>query len=180
MKLNIACGPVYLDGWINSDLRPSDMPNDEVSKSWKLDEVWDMTKRLPLEDNSVDFILAWHCLEHASLGDSGEMVRDWHRVLRPGGMVACAVPDVIKVAKRWEIGEFDDFIGAVNIAGPYNGYDGDFHRWAYCQRSLENKFREAGFPDVRELRSHGQAGELLEKQSQIGFADYNAQILAIK
>jgi len=178
MKINIGCGPTYLEGWTNTDLRPEDLPDDAVSKSWKVDQTWDFTESIPLPNNSVDFILAWHILEHIELSKSGEVVKDWHRVLKNGGKVACAVPDVWKIVERWRSGEFNDFIGAVNIAGPYNGYMGDFHKWAYTQHTLEDKFKKAGFLIVKELRQY--PSELEPFRDKIGFADYNAQILGVK
>jgi len=181
--LNLGCGPVYLKSdsieWINTDLRPEHLVDDAVSRSWTVDQVWDFTKTIPLPDESVDFILAWHILEHIELSTSGEVVKDWYRVLKQGGRIACAVPDVWKIVDMWKSGAVDDFIGAVNVAGPYNGYQGDFHKWCYIQRSLEKKFTDAGFT-VQELRSHDQAPELLEQRDKIGFAEYNAQILATK
>ena len=44
-----------------------------------------------LEDNSVDFIHSSHCLEH--LHDPYEGLKNWLRVVRPGGYLVITLPD---------------------------------------------------------------------------------------
>ena len=39
--------------------------------------------RIPCDDASMDTILAFDCMEHVM--QPGEILREWHRVLRPGG-----------------------------------------------------------------------------------------------
>jgi 2-polyprenyl-3-methyl-5-hydroxy-6-metoxy-1,4-benzoquinol methylase len=39
--------------------------------------------RVPLDDCAVDFVVAFDCLEHVM--DPLNILREWHRVLRPGG-----------------------------------------------------------------------------------------------
>jgi SAM-dependent methyltransferase len=42
-------------------------------------------------DGTFDFVFSSHCLEH--LGDPAEGLRNWLRVLKPGGHLVIAVPD---------------------------------------------------------------------------------------
>ena len=44
-----------------------------------------------VRDNSVDFIVSSHCLEH--LVDPLEGLRNWIRVLKPGGHLIVTIPD---------------------------------------------------------------------------------------
>jgi SAM-dependent methyltransferase len=44
-----------------------------------------------LADESVDFIHSSHCLEH--LNDPAEGLKNWLRVLRPGGHIIVTIPD---------------------------------------------------------------------------------------
>lgn len=44
-----------------------------------------------IEDNSMDFVHSSHCLEH--LNDPYEGLRNWFRILRPGGHLVISIPD---------------------------------------------------------------------------------------
>lgn len=55
----------------------------------------DLNEPLPYGDTFAAGIIAKHILEH--LTDPLATLRDWHRVLRPGGRLAVAVPDATKV-----------------------------------------------------------------------------------
>lgn len=53
----------------------------------------DLLRPLPLPDGSVDRILSEHFLEHIPLHGIAHVLRECHRVLRPGGVARIAVPD---------------------------------------------------------------------------------------
>ena len=46
----------------------------------------------PLADDSQDFVIASHVLEHTE--DAVGTLRDWHRVLKPGGLLYLCLPDM--------------------------------------------------------------------------------------
>lgn len=58
---------------------PMDLPH------WNADE-----DRLPFDNEQVDFIHAYHFLEHVK--DPIRMLREIERVLKPGGILQCVVP----------------------------------------------------------------------------------------
>jgi SAM-dependent methyltransferase len=43
------------------------------------------------EDNSFDVVTAWHVLEHVA--EPHELITEVHRIMRPGGLFACEVPN---------------------------------------------------------------------------------------
>ena len=55
-------------------------------------------KKLPLSDESVDTVYSSHMLEHVH--DFRAIIRDWHRVVRPGGFIVCVVPHQFLYEKR--------------------------------------------------------------------------------
>ena len=83
-KLHIGCGPMVLDGWINSDFVP------------RTREVifLDITERLPFPDASLDYIYSEHLIEHVSLSAGIGHFKDCLRVLKPGGVIRVATPDL--------------------------------------------------------------------------------------
>jgi SAM-dependent methyltransferase len=55
-----------------------------------VDIACDITQGLPFEDETVDEIICIHVLEH--IRDLGFVMREFHRVLKPGGLLRIWVP----------------------------------------------------------------------------------------
>ncbi|GAI82017.1 unnamed protein product [marine sediment metagenome] len=97
-RLNMGC---QLDkkpqdeGWVNIDCRPECEP----------DLVHDLVYPLPYEDNSVDEILAKDILEHLSWRKVPDVLKDWLRVLKPGGEIYIQTPDLAMIAHYILIGK---------------------------------------------------------------------------
>ena len=79
--------------------------------------------RLPVEDNTFDGVVGQDVLEHVDDGDA--LMREWHRVLRPGGRVVLATAN----------GSYPD---------PDLFYDPD-HRRIYMQDELSELLVRTGF-----------------------------------
>ena len=84
MKINLGSGDSPLVGFVNVDALP-DAPG--------VDVVADISQRLPFEDASADLVYASHILEHFPHAQTGELLGEWRRILRPGGRLLVAVPD---------------------------------------------------------------------------------------
>jgi len=98
MKLNLGCGFDKRPGYVNIDIRPEVRP----------DLILDLEKRrLPFANNSVDEILAKDVLEHFSFRRVRDILKDWHRVLRPGGRLLLQVPDLEFLARNVILGGAD-------------------------------------------------------------------------
>lgn len=82
--VNLGCGMLYRDGWINLDLEP---PTPQVRR-------WDMCGGIPLADATADGIYLSHVLEHLRRPDAVAVTRDACRVLRHGGVIRVVVPDL--------------------------------------------------------------------------------------
>ncbi len=84
MKLNIGCGFLKLPGYINIDREPICCPD----MCFNLEEPW------PMEDNSVDTIVAHHTLEH--LGETYTkflgILKEMYRVSMHGAKWKITVP----------------------------------------------------------------------------------------
>lgn len=89
-KLNIGCGTQLFSGWINMDL---DAPDADVHH--------DMRTPLPFDEASVDFIFNEHVVEHLDLEESRFFFLEAHRVLKPGGILRIATPDLDHLVEKY-------------------------------------------------------------------------------
>jgi len=85
-RLNVGSGtrPTLGDGWMNCDINP-DLPS--------LDFVCDMHE-IPLEDNTLDEIHSIHSIEHIPISKARITLKEWLRVLKPGGALVCDTPNI--------------------------------------------------------------------------------------
>jgi SAM-dependent methyltransferase len=80
MKLNLGCGEKK-DGFVNIDWNPYANP----------DILHDLNKfPYPFESNSIELVEAFHVLEH--LDKPLDVMRELHRILKPGGVAHIKVP----------------------------------------------------------------------------------------
>ena len=96
---------------------------------------------LPYADGSVDEIRASHVLEHFPHGRLAEVLADWVRALRPGGVLRLAVPDFAKIAAGYVNGTFQHAEGVV-MGGQTE--DDDFHRSIFDDLRLRRLLSDAG------------------------------------
>ncbi len=82
--VNLGCGPFLTPGYVNLDYR------------WVpgIDVVWDLKRALPFPDNRFQGAFCEHCLEHFDESELLDVLKDIHRVLRPGGRVRLVVPSL--------------------------------------------------------------------------------------
>src|SRR5882672_5677471 len=99
--LNIGAGPVHLDSDSFCEWENSDGAETESSKSWKLEKFRDFTKPFAdIEDNSIDFIIFWHCFEHLGLHQQDDVLKEFLRILKPNGELFIACPDLTRIARH--------------------------------------------------------------------------------
>jgi hypothetical protein len=136
-RLNLGCGHILLDGYINIDAR--NLPG--------IDVVTDVAT-LPFEFGTVREIFSAHFLDHFP---QEELVRKllpyWRRLLAAGGMFRAIVPDGGKMISELANGRytFSDF-REVLFGG--QEYDGKFHFNLFTPGSLGALLTDAGFEDV--------------------------------
>ncbi len=106
---------------------------------------------LPHESDSVEEIRASHILEHFSFKESVDALREWARVLKPGGRLRLAVPDVEKVLAAVKDG---DPAAVHYLMGGQIDSD-DFHRSAWTREKLATYMESAGYVNVRPWESDG-------------------------
>lgn len=95
-----------------------------------VDYVLDAARTLPFGDASFDLIYASHVLEHIPWYQTDDVLREWRRILKPGGVLEIWVPDGLKICRTLVEFEVD---GTDNTAldGWYRmNPDKDPCRWA--------------------------------------------------
>jgi predicted SAM-dependent methyltransferase len=66
-----------------------------------VDYLLDLSRRLPIPDNSFDGIFCEHVLEHFDLDDGTALLCECHRILRPGGIVRIIMPDAERIIDEY-------------------------------------------------------------------------------
>lgn len=56
---------------------------------------------LPIESGTIDDIWACHCLEHIPPIRVQPTLKEWLRVLRPGGTIKIVIPDLDDACRAW-------------------------------------------------------------------------------
>lgn len=82
-KLNLGCGNKREPGYVGVDIFAG--PN--------VDEIFDLDD-IPYADGTIAAIHSEHALEHVGWHRAEEAIKEWFRVLKPGGEVNLYMPDV--------------------------------------------------------------------------------------
>lgn len=92
-RYNIGAGSFRHKGWINVD-HPSTWYA-EVQEN-NIDIAWDLLALtpLPVDTESADLIYSSFCIEHVTDAAVVHMLREAHRILKPGGIIRLQAPDV--------------------------------------------------------------------------------------
>lgn len=86
-KLQLGCGPNILDGWLNTTLQPIKAGAIHLNAS----------KSFPIRDAGFDYVFSEHMIEHLTFAQGQVMLRECFRVLKSGGKIRLATPDLAKI-----------------------------------------------------------------------------------
>jgi SAM-dependent methyltransferase len=86
-KLQIGTGENLLPGWLNTDLEPM------AAEVIHLDAL----EPFPFKDNEFDYIFSEHMIEHIPYIGGLFMLKECFRVIKPGGKIRIATPDIEKI-----------------------------------------------------------------------------------
>ena len=147
LKLHLACGHDYSDDYINVDFYA---PEDA-----KCDVRFDVQK-LPYPDNSVDEIKAFHIIEHFHFFEIQEVLKEWYRVLKPGGRLYLETPDFLETCKSFVEGspvmDIEDW--RVLLYGHFFAHawiPGQTHKFLFTETQLRTNLGWAKFKQVNRL-----------------------------
>lgn len=111
----------------------------------------------PFDDNTAGAVLMSHVLEHFTRIDGMAVVNECRRILKPGGTLYIAVPDMDRFidAKNGEPGDWDavNGYGWKSLDTLLGGDDSERvpemrHKYLYCFASLAFTLLQAGFVGI--------------------------------
>lgn len=98
---------------------------------------------LPYESGSVDEIYCCHALEHVGFHDVPAVLREWHRVMRPGGLLRVIVPSLDFACAVWLHGSDRDYARQIMFGN--QEHDGEYHKTGWKESDLRADVEAAGF-----------------------------------
>ena len=124
--------------------------------------VGDMKDLSMLPDAAVDAVWNSHTIEHLYAHEVPIALKEWARVLKPGGEILMTLPDIQPVAAEIAKGRLEDAL-YTSPAGPISaldivyGYGKDIergiyfmaHRTGFTAETLGKKLQDAGFAEVK-------------------------------
>jgi SAM-dependent methyltransferase len=152
LKLNLGSGFETIDGWVSLDAKFGGV-------------TMNLLRRLPFEDQSVDFACMCHLLEHFYFPlEAWKVLMEVRRILKPGGVLRIVVPDIRQCLLAYASGNREFFIRRdkelfgeprdrnlleyfLNYAGAASGPDQFMfsHKYGYDIDTLTTLVRDAGF-----------------------------------
>lgn len=139
VNLHLGCGSINHSKFINIDGLPG--PH--------IHYIREINNLAPFKEDSVNLIYACHCLEHFSYIKVSDVLGEWFRVLKDGGILRLSVPnfDLLLDIYRENGNDISTIIGP--LMGGQN-YKFNFHMTVFNQSSLQNILINTGFKQVRE------------------------------
>lgn len=146
IHLNIGCGEKVWDGFVNIDF-----PNNwcDVKPDIECD-----VRKLDLPDNYADSAYSIHVLEHIHRWETEGVLREWARVLKPGGKLVIEVPCLDKIlgiflqCKQGNLKLIPSLTIHRLYGDPSYKNEAMMHKWCFSSNELIDLMRSAGLHDV--------------------------------
>lgn len=139
-KLNLACGPTYLPGYINID--------NNTHGKYRVDHEADIFD-LHYDECTIDEILLSHFMMYIDRQSAPSLIGKFYKWLRVGGVLIVETGDLKYIAQHILSTDNPDEIEGYNGVKQLFGWDFSAgHKWAWCPETLEPIFSQVGFSDI--------------------------------
>lgn len=141
MKLHLCCGKRdFGPGWIHID-----------QERFKHVKFYDVTQ-LQFKDDSIEEIYCSHGIAYWDQFEIVNVLKEWYRVLKVGGIIRIATPDLDSII-RWYMksGEIltGPLYGRMTGGNEQDGFYQFYHKTIYTFTTLKNLLNKIGFHDVK-------------------------------
>jgi predicted SAM-dependent methyltransferase len=158
-KLQIGTGNNILPGWLNTDLY-TDVAFNDIA-------FLDVSDPFPFKDNTFDVVFSEHMIEHVPYALGQTMLKEIRRVLKPGGKVRIATPNLANILAlytdkptpaqeryiKWSVDRHDKGVKIYSPQHVINTFMNSWgHSFVYDPKSMREAFTSAGFVDITEHR----------------------------
>jgi SAM-dependent methyltransferase len=177
LYVQYGCGLSAPKEWTNFDVSPTlriqkipiigTMSKSQLNANFPKNVIYgNIIKGLPIDQNSCDGLYCSHTLEHLSLNDFRQALKNSLKVLKPKGIFRCVVPD-LEFAARNYIKDIDNgnnlaslkFLNETRlginerpkgISGFLSSFFGNSHHlWMWDKNSLSEELKNIGFTNIR-------------------------------
>tara|TARA_R110000796_G_scaffold187972_4_gene304927 strand:+ start:132 stop:674 length:543 start_codon:yes stop_codon:yes gene_type:complete len=132
--------------------------------------------KLEFENNSVDLIYASHVLEYFNRTEAEKVLKEWHRVLKPGCVLRIAVPDFKALSSLYN----SEKIRLQNVLGPLYGQMKMekkiiYHKTTYDFENISMFLKSLGFSEVKKYDWRKTSHSQFDDHSQAYFPHMNKE-----
>jgi SAM-dependent methyltransferase len=168
-RLHLGAFDQVVDGWINTDVTPHLVVARIPGAAWMLrragrisDQRYaayadgrfrrlrhlDLTGRFPFPDDAMAAIYSSHTFEHLHVDAAERALKECHRVLRHGGVLRIAVPNLDDIVASYDPAAPDAFLDGIYQGRSAGDNANARHWWHYTADSLGARMAAAGFSEV--------------------------------
>lgn len=101
-KLNLGCYTIQFGhNWLNIDILNLPHLYEHAQRTGCHFMSLDVRYGLPWSDGTADYLFSSHMIEHLTYEEGERLMKECYRILKPGGAMRIAVPDVRKMAEAY-------------------------------------------------------------------------------
>jgi predicted SAM-dependent methyltransferase/glycosyltransferase involved in cell wall biosynthesis len=133
-KLEIGAGSKPRPGYLHHDIRPLE----------DIEIICDAKKFPDHLYETFDEVYSSNVLEHFNRFEVNKVLKEWTKLVRPGGLIEIIVPDLREISRQFTEGYIDfDFFNYLNFGG--NDYEYNVHKFGFDVDVLEKMLKALHF-----------------------------------
>lgn len=156
LRLNIGCinYRVHEDGvpYVHVDVHQHQLWREGVGVV-ELDVIADCRK-LPYLNDSVDEVYTNQTLEHLGRFEYMDALNEFYRVLKPGGILDVAVPDIEAVCRQF-IDKPQDRRALMQFFYGGQSFETDYHKTGFTSDILKEDLEKLSFKEFKKIEGEG-------------------------